>query len=273
MLDVSRQGYRKYIKSKDRPPKDAAFLAEIKAILEEDEYNDTYGRERLHDSLHLRGFQVSISTVYRICRKYGLLAKRHHAKGLTKADKAAYKTDDLLKGNFVSAQPNQKLISDITQLPTKEGALYISGVFDCYDNQCVGLSMDNNMRTDLVIKSLSIAVKNGAEGAVFHSDRGSQYTSQEFRAYTGSHNITQSMSFAGSSCYGNAKCESMWARFKEEAIYGRHKTIHMSMDAVKSLVFRYFMSYWNNRRICHAIGGMPPASKRAAFYQLQKAVA
>jgi len=78
------------------------------------------------------------------------------------------------------------------------------------------------------------------------------------------------MSFAGSSCYGNAKCESMWARMKEEAIYGRHKTAQMSMNVVKSLVFRYYMGYWNHRRICHAIGGIAPTRKRAFVLSISK---
>lgn len=252
-------------------------MAAIKAIIEEDEYNDTYGRERLHDSLVLQGFTVSVSTVYRVCKRHGLLAKQHRPKGLTKAEKVAYKNADLIKGDFAADAPNQKLISDITQLPTKDGTLYISGVFDCYDNQCVGLSMADNMRTEQIIDSLSMVEKveknEELKGAIFHSDRGSQYTSTDFRAFTKRMGIVQSMSFAGSSCYGNAKCESMWARMKEEAIYGRNKTALMSMEAVKSLVFRYYMGYWNSRRICHAIGGMAPARKRALFYQFQKAVA
>lgn len=66
-----------------------------------------------------------------------------------RADKAEYKNDDLLKGDFVADAPNEKLISDITQLPTKDETLYISGIFDYYDKQCVGLSMNDNMRTDL----------------------------------------------------------------------------------------------------------------------------
>jgi transposase InsO family protein len=270
-LEVTRQGYRKHVESQNKPPKHADLLAKIQAILEEDEYNDTYGRERMHDALRLEGVKVSISTVRRICRKHGLQVKRKRPKGLTKEQKDAYKNDDLLKGDFTAEEPSKKLLSDITQLPTKDGTLYISSVFDCYDNYCIGLSMSDNMKTQLVKDSLKMAT--GVEklaGAVFHTDRGSQYTSHDFRVLAAEVGIEQSMSLASAGCHGNAKCESMWARFKEEAIYHRYKTETMSMEAVKTLVFRYFMSYWNNRRICRAIGGMPPARKREAFYRYQK---
>jgi transposase InsO family protein len=197
LFDVSRQGYNKYKESLDKPPKHAALLAQIKAIIEEDEYNDSYGRNRIHDALILRSIKTSISTVYRICNKYGVSGKKNKPKGLTKADKEAYKNDDLLKGDFNAEEPNKKLVSDITQLPTKDGPLYISGIFDCFDNGLLGLSMSDNMKTRLVIDSLKMADGNyNIAGAMFHTDRGSQYTSQEFRAYAEKTCILQSMSLA-----------------------------------------------------------------------------
>ena len=271
VLGVTRQGYEKYEESLNKPHKYAGLPAEIRAIIEEDEYNDKYGKERLHDALILRGYVISLSTVYRICRKHGICLKENTPKGLTKSEKDAYKNDDLLKGDFNADAPNGKLISDITQLPTKEGKLYISAVFDCFDNACLGISMDDNMRIPLVTDSLKMAVlTHKITSAIFHTDRGSQYTSYDFRAFSEKAHITQSMSFAGSSCYGNAKCESIWGRFKLEAIYGRHRTELMSMDDVKTLVFRYFMGYWNNRRISHAIGGLPPMLKRRRFFNSSK---
>ncbi|MFV0399248.1 MAG: IS3 family transposase, partial [Oscillospiraceae bacterium] len=113
----------------------------------------------------------------------------------------------------------------------------------------------------------------GITGAVFHTDRGSQYTSADFRATLHEHGVVQSMNSDGGRCHDNAKCESMWARFKTEAIYGRHNTARMPMEQVKALVFRYFLGYWNNRRVCHAIGGVPPALKRQRYYDAQLAAA
>ena len=239
----------------------------IRAILKEDIYNDRYGRPRILNALLLKGIKISESTLYRVLKSAELGVKQKRPKGLTKAEKSAYKNDNLLNGNFRTQRPNEKLVSDITQLSTAEGTLYISGVFDCFDSKCVGLSMGSHMQTGLIIASLQMAItQENIKAATFRSDRGNQYTSQAFRNYIAGTKIVQSMSHAGSSCYGNAKCESMWGRFKEEAIHDRFNTKKMSMAAVKRLVFHYFMCYWNNRRICHAIGGLPPQLKRDQYY-------
>lgn len=105
-----------------------------------------------------------------------------------------------------------------------------------------------------------------ANNAITHSDRGSQYTSDLYRKYAEKCNIRISMNRAAGRCHDNAKCESMWARFKEEQLYDRYDTAKMPMNTVKTLVWRYFMSYWNNRRICSANGGLPPAVKRKRYY-------
>ncbi|MDR1558999.1 MAG: IS3 family transposase, partial [Clostridiales bacterium] len=164
---------------------------------------------------------------------------------------------------------NEKWVTDITELPTIDGKLYISGIFDCYDNAIVGLTMDDNMRKELVMQTVNQAVSNyRPDGVILHSDRGSQYTSEAFKDVLLRSHILQSMNSAGGRCHDNAKCESMWGRAKEECFY-KYNTSRMRASEVKSLVFRYFMSYWNNRRICSANGGLPPSVKRARFYSIQ----
>ena len=124
------------------------------------------------------------------------------------------------------------------------------------------------MKSQLVERSLKMAISNKkTQNAIFHSDRGSQYTSHDFRKLIAKRSLRQSMSYATASCFGNAKCESLIGRFKVEAIYNRYNTKNMSMSAVKALIFRYFMGYWNNRRISNAIGGMPPMEKRRRYFQ------
>lgn len=86
--------------------------------------------------------------------------------------------------------------------------------------------------------------------------------------------IVQSMNGAGGRCHDNAKCESMWARMKEEIFYSRNrKSENYSIEELKSMIWHYFMSYWNNRRICSSNDGLPPAVKRRQYYQDLKTVA
>ena len=80
------------------------------------------------------------------------------------------------------------------------------------------------------------------------------------------------MNSAGGRCHDNARCESMWAQFKEELLYGRYDATSMTVEQLKTLIWRYFISYWNNRRICSANGGLPPMVKRQQYYtSLQEA--
>ena len=128
--------------------------------------------------------------------------------------------------------------------------------------------MDTNMKTPLCIKTLANAclLYPKLRNAIIHSDRGSQYTSKEYREVIRLYGIRQSMNSDGGRCHDNARCESMWARMKEELFYGRIRTENYTVEELKEMVWRYFMSYWNNRRICTAKGGLPPMVKRQKYY-------
>ena len=95
---------------------------------------------------------------------------------------------------------------------------------------------------------------------------GSQYTSKIYRSKLNKYGIVQSMNSDGGRCHDNARCESMWARMKTELLYGRYDTEHMTTEELKVIIWRYFISYWNNRRICTANGGLPPMVKRQRYY-------
>jgi transposase InsO family protein len=268
MLWVSRSGYYKYLKSKDRADKNAAILAAMLEIIEEDEENENYGKVRMYEALRGKGVKCCQARVSAIMDGNGLRnSKKRKPNGTTKADKDAQASENLLKGDFHADAPNEKLVTDITETPTLDGKLYISVIFDCYDNTAWGLEMDDNMRAELVESSVlsAVSMNPAFRGAVLHSDRGSQYTSNLFRETLDRFGIKQSMNSAAGRCYDNAKCESMWGRFKEEKLY-KTDTAKMSMADLKSMIWRYFYSYWNNRRICSAIGGMPPMSKRNLYF-------
>ena len=92
--------------------------------------------------------------------------------------------------------------------------------------------------------------------------------SEKYREALKSARLVQSMNSAGGRCHDNARCESMWARMKEEVFYSRNrKPDNYTAAELKTMIWRYYMSYWNNRRICSANGGLPSAVKRRRYYE------
>lgn len=273
VLGISRQGFYKNLAVKDRPWKYQPVADLINDIISEDECNDTYGRVRMYQALLLKNHGIPIPserTVYRIMSKMGVAHQPNRKpNGITKADREARKSDDLLRRDFRSDKPCEKCVTDITEFKAKDGKLYISAIFDCFDSAVLGLSMGTDMSAPLCKRTLENAVTRHPDirGAVIHSDRGSQYTSEIYRKTIAEYGLRQSMNSVGGRCHDNAKCESMWARMKSELLYGRYDTEKMTVEGLKTLVFRYFISYWNNRRICSSNGGLPPLVKRRRYYE------
>ena len=204
LLHVSRQGFYKYLKAQTRPWKYQDLADAMLEILAEDECNDTYGRIRMYYALRLKqpqGVQIpSERTVYRIMEELGIChTPKRKPNGITRADKEARKSDDLLRRNFDADKPLTKCVTDITEVKGKDGKLYVSAVFDCYDSCVLGIAMDTNMRASLCVQTLKNAhdACHDLRGVIIHSDRGAQYTSQEYRAAIGRYGILQSMNSAG----------------------------------------------------------------------------
>lgn len=241
------------------------LLVKIREIYAETPDNRNYGIRRIQLALDQRGIHVSHSGVRRAMKRGGLLkAAPHRAASLTRADAAAQKAENLIHRDFSAQMPNQKWLTDITQIPCVDGKLYIAAVLDCYNGEIVGLAMDNNMKKDLCIQAFRSACQTqGASGMILHSDRGSQFTSVEFRKVLARYGAIQSMSGTGH-CYDNARMESFFATLKKEKLYQLY-TEKLPMAQVKSIVFRYIMTYYNRQRIYTANpNGLPPAMFRQA---------
>lgn len=279
-LRVSRQAFDKYLKIKDAPWKYQALADATIDICSEDECNDTYGRIRMYQALQPKqpeGAHIpGEGAVYRAMEEIGLNHKpKRKPNGITKADKEARKPDDLIRRDFTAQKPLEKCVTDMTGIKASDGKLYVSAIFGCYGLAVLGLAMDTNMKAALCEQTLDNACKAYPmlRGAVLHSGRGTQYTSELYRKAINKYGIHQGMNSAGGRCHGNARCESMWARFKEELLYGRYDTTSMTVEQLKTLIWRYFISYWNNRRTCSANGGLPPMVKRQQYYASLQEVA
>ena len=275
MLNVTRQGFYKYPADKDRPWKYQDLAGAMQEIASEDECNDTYGRIRMYQALLLKqpeGVRIpGERTVYRVMEKSGLSHRpKRKPNGITEADREARRSDGLLKRDFTSAEPLRKCVTDITEIKAEDGKLYVSAIFDCSDAAVLGLAMDTNMKASLCEQTLANAVRSypALSGAVIHSGRGTQYTSETYRRAAAKYGIVQSMNSAGGRCHDNARCESMRARMKEELLYGRRNTEELTIGELKTLIRRYFISYWNNRRICSSNDGLPPMVRRQSFMNL-----
>lgn len=265
VLQVSEAGYYKWFKRQSKPDKYHDLLAKIRQIRAD---NPDYGAHRIY--LHLKlyeGYTGSYYVILKLCKiNHLMLKKKHHSKGITKADLTAQASENLIKQDFSAELPNQKWLGDITEMPTADGKLYLAAILDCFDGTIVGFKMANHMRAELCVEAFTSGVKKyQAYGMIFHSDRGSQYTSGIYRQTLAQYGATQSMSSTGR-CFDNARMESFFATLKKEKIY-KYKTETMSMEKVKSIVFRFIEIYYNRKRIYTPNDGYPPLAKRSRYYQ------
>lgn len=258
-LVASESGYYQYLKSKQRPNKDEALSVAMQEIHDLHPCNDNYGVNRMQQALAQQNIRAGIRRIKRIMREKGWLHKPHRRpQGLTKADPETQKNENLLKQNFRSGIPYKVLLTDITQIQCYDGKLYISPIMDCYNGEILALQMEDNMRKELVMKTVKEAAKRyPIRYAILHSDRGSQYTSDGFRNLLKDLEIQQSMSGVDH-CYDNARMESFFATLKKEL-----PTHKMTREEVKTIVFRYVFVYYNQMRVYTANpGGWPPAVYR-----------
>ena len=155
----------------------------MKDILTEDICNDTYGRTRMYQALTMKQPKnvdiPSEHTVYRVMEEIGI---SHHPRrkpnGITKADREARKSEDLLKRDFHAEEPLTKCVTDMTEIKGCDGKLYVSAIFDCFDSSVIGLAMDTNMKASLCKETLENAAKAypSIRGAIIHSDYAEEKT-------------------------------------------------------------------------------------------------
>lgn len=263
VLNVSEAGYYKYIKNLDKPDKDTVLSAAIMEIIGEVSFNDNYGVPRMKIALFNKGLKVGTRRLTRLMRELNLIHERkRRPKGLTKATTEVQEQENLIKQDFTADKPFTKLLTDISQIQCADGKLYISPILDCFGGEILALQMRNNMKKELCIDTIEAAARRyPIRGAILHSDRGSQYTSDEFRKTLKSNGVTQSLSGIDH-CYDNARMESFFATLKKELLY-RIPTHTMRRSKVETIIFRYVFTYYNTIRINTSNpGGLPPAAYR-----------
>lgn len=267
-LHVRREGYYNWLHRPSREARDAELILALEKVRKK---HPCYGVRSMLDELPA-GEKVSYGKGYRVCRDNGLLTKRRKPKGLTQPDPAAQAAEDLVKRDFTALAPNQKWLTDITEMACKDGKLYLCAVLDCFDGAIVGHSMETNMKTPLCTAALSGAVLRygTGENRILHSDRGSQFTSHLYQQTLTAKGFQHSMGRTGS-CYDNARMESFFATLKKELIY-RLPLYKLTRVQVKSLVFDWIETYYNRiRRHTSNVGHLPPLMKRDTWNRQRQA--
>ena len=161
------------------------------------------------------------------------------------------------------------MVGDITYIPTWEGWLYLATVIDCHTKKVVGYAMDDNYKTPLIVEAVHMAARNVtfAHGAIFHSDRGSNYTSTSFAAALAEHRVRQSVGRTGI-CYDNSMAESFFATLKNERV---HRTVYPTRRRARADIAQYIEFRYNTRRIHSALGYRTPQEVHDAWLDSREA--
>jgi transposase InsO family protein len=182
---------------------------------------------------------------------------------------AAGPIPDLVNRDFSAAAPGEKMVGDITYIPTWEGWLYLATVIDCATRKVIGWAMDDNYKTPLITAAIEMAARNAdlPAGAIFHSDRGSNYTSAEFAAALEGLGIRQSVGRTGI-CFDNALAESFNAAVKVERVY---RTAYPTRKKAKEDIARYIELRYNRARLHSALGYRTPQEVHDEYLNRQLA--
>jgi len=276
VLGVSRAGFYAW---QSRTPSrrergDAALTKRISAIHEETD--GIYGAPRIHAELaDEHGVRVGRKRVARLMRAAGIegVSRRRFRVGTTTPGGEAPAAPDLVQRDFAATRPDELWFADITYVPTWQGWLYLAAVVDACSRYCVGWSMRDDLRADLVYDALGMAVTRRRPDAdlIHHSDRGSQYRSLVFGKLLAESGILPSMGSRGDA-YDNAAMESFMASIKTELINRRR---FKTKDEARTAIFSYIEAFYNPRRRHKGLGQKSPAAyeKMLATAQLEATTA
>jgi transposase InsO family protein len=246
---VARASYYEWKRHRDGIPTvgELAQRRLVKEITEIHHDSDgTYGEPRVTEELRRRGWVVNHKRVERLMRIHGIVGYTPPKKRITTFPNREHRIPDRVRGNFAPKAPDVTWCGDISYIRTWEGFLYLAFVEDLASRRILGLSMAAHMRAELVADALEAAVgTRGGDvtGVVFHSDRGTQYTSSRFAERCDQHGVLQSVGRTGV-CWDNAPAESFLATLKKELVYRR--VFRTRTEA--RLAIRHWIEAWYNRR-------------------------
>ena len=256
-LRVPRSSFYAWTNRAESPTRARRRALAVEVAAEFEASRQTSGCRRITAALNRRGIECSVGLVADLMRELGLAAVQPRAyKRTALPDNAPVTAPDLLGRDFTASAPGQRLVGDITYLRTGEGWLYLATVIDLATRMVVGWQLAAHMRTALVTDALQMAIDAGqvAPDALFHSDRGTQYTSAEFVAFTSKNGIRRSVGRTGV-CWDNAAAESFFATLKNEMYY---RQSFSTRARARFAVAEYIEVFYNRRRLHSTLGYRTP---------------
>lgn len=239
------------------------FLAgEIKRVF--DESNGVFGYRKVHAVLAGGGVEVCDRLVRRIMAEQALESCHPRPwRNLTQSN-GTPPAPDLVARDFTATRPGVRLVGDITQIDTWQGPVFLATVIDLYNREIIGWSMAEHHRADLVCDAIVMARQNRRirRRAVFHSDRGAEYTSQDFRACLKANGKLRSSMGNVGCAFDNAVAESFFASLKKELV---HRTVFDTRAKAIDAVGNYIEVFYNHQRPHQSLSYQTPAARRAAY--------
>jgi transposase InsO family protein len=264
-----------FYKWRDRPPtsrqvRRAELAEKIREIF--DASGDTYGSPRVTLDLWAAGWQVSENTVAKLMAQLGLAGRKpKRRRNLTKQGKRPA-APDRVRRKFTAVAPNVLWCGDLTEVDTDEGKLYLATVLDLFSRRLLGYAMSEHHDADLAVASLAMAAANrggDADGVIFHSDRGSEYTAEAYEAACRRLGVIQSMGRVGSAL-DNAASEAFNSTIKVEYIH-RHRFRTRAEARLK--IATWIVDFYNTRRRHSACDGMSPIDYEQFMAEARRAEA
>ncbi|NJR71594.1 MAG: IS3 family transposase [Synechococcales cyanobacterium CRU_2_2] len=258
VLNLTRSGYYAWCKRNSSPrARENQILSEqIVEIFEAS--RGTYGSPRMHEALLERGFEVGLNRVARLMAELELRARpKRKFKATTDSEHSFPISDNLLNREFKTTEPDRVWVADMTYIWTGEGWLYLAVIIDLFSRRVVGWSMADHMRTELVLTALEAALgqrQASSQGLIFHSDRGSQYASNDYQIALQNAGIQGSMS-RRANCWDNAVAESFFGTIKMEFI---HRMTFADHAEAKTAISEWIEVFYNRQRIHSTIGFLSP---------------
>jgi transposase InsO family protein len=241
---------------------DQKLCLRVQELFEESDAR--YGSPRVLKALQASGFAVGKRRVERTMRSLGLtppMRRRHVVT--TQANPAHPVVPNELARDFTATRPNERWVTDITYVWTEEGWAYCAIILDLFSRAVVGWAVDSSLSTRLPIVALDMAIarRRPGKGLLHHSDRGSQYTSFEYREQLRGLGVTVSMSRKGN-CWDNAVAESFFATLKKELVHRRTWSARLDL---RTALFEYIEVFYNRRRLHSTIGYKTPAEVESDY--------